>query len=211
MSPSLTSSPSPNLQPDQWDNSHRDYLLSVAIARLRNRALAEDLVQDTFLAAWKARSSFQGKSAERTWLTRILMNKIADHYRRMARRPSVNLSQFDGDQTDEEILDNLHLASEGADARDPAPSLAAEHSEFLDHLERALDRIPSQSAEAFRMREIQGLSTDDIVQRLDITPNHLWVLIHRAKKSLRRELESLWSASDTAIVAVNPAQLRKVS
>jgi RNA polymerase sigma-70 factor (ECF subfamily) len=192
-----TMQPPTTLQPSQWLANHREYLTNVALGKVRNPTAAEDLVQETFLAAWKARNHFEGKSSERTWLTRILLNTIADSYRSASRKPSIAISQLSGvDQSDADLLDALYLARPGEARNHGAePAAAAERAEFLDLLEKCLDKVPEQAANAFRMRELHGLSTTDIAKRLNITPNHLWVLIHRAKRSLRTQLEALWESA----------------
>ncbi len=62
-----SSAPSHQLDPSSWDSRHRDYLLHYALGKVRNHSIAEDLVQETFLAAWKAREKFEGRASERTW------------------------------------------------------------------------------------------------------------------------------------------------
>ena len=71
--------------PDTWLDQHGDSLYRFALVRVRETALAEDLVQETLLAAWRAKDSFAGGSAERTWLIAILKNKLIDHFRRSNR------------------------------------------------------------------------------------------------------------------------------
>jgi len=185
------------LNPSDWHSNHREYLLNVALGKVRNSTAAEDLVQETFLAAWKARHHFEGKSSERTWMTRILLNKIADSYRSANRKPSIAISQLSGpEQSDADLFDALYQSRPGeARTNDAEPAAAAERAEFLTLLEQCLDNVPEQAANAFRMRELQGLSTSDIADLLNITPNHLWVLIHRAKRSLRAQLEGLWESA----------------
>jgi RNA polymerase sigma-70 factor (ECF subfamily) len=63
--------------PDDWVEAHGDYLFNFAIGQLRDASVAEDLVQETFLAAFKARDRFSAKSSERTWLVGILRHKFA--------------------------------------------------------------------------------------------------------------------------------------
>ena len=94
-----------NLDPSEWVGQYGDYLFRYAMLRLRDRPAAEDLVQETFLAALKARGSFSGNSSESTWLVGILKHKIADHFRRQSReaplgdgdlRDPLDSSPFDG-------------------------------------------------------------------------------------------------------------------
>lgn len=67
------------LDPSKWVDSYSDYLYNFAYYRVNDQELAEDLVQDTFLSALKARDSYKGEAAEKTWLVSILKNKIIDH------------------------------------------------------------------------------------------------------------------------------------
>ncbi|NOY23070.1 MAG: RNA polymerase sigma factor [Acidobacteria bacterium] len=76
---------SPHFDPKQWVEKHGDYLYRFALLRVHNPQIAEDMVQETFLAALKSNANFEGRSSERTWLTGILKNKIIDHYRKNVR------------------------------------------------------------------------------------------------------------------------------
>ena len=191
-----------SLDPTKWFENHRDYLLNFAISRVRNHSIAEDVVQETFLSAWKARSNYQGKAAERTWLTRILLNKISDFYRSASRKPTLFTSQLEVDSSDAETLDALNFAQNGDQGKaHEQPVRAVENAEFVDLVEECLQKLPPQTATAFRLRELQGLSTEDIAAKLGVTPNHLWVLIHRAKKALRKQLTVIWGTPATPLCA----------
>jgi RNA polymerase sigma-70 factor (ECF subfamily) len=69
------------LDPEVWVDRHGDYLYRFALARIKDPSVAEDLVQETFLAALGARKNFESRSAVRTWLTAILKHKIVDYFR----------------------------------------------------------------------------------------------------------------------------------
>src|SRR5215218_10549615 len=71
--------------PRAWLADHGDYLYRYALAAARDREAAEDLVQETLLAAWRARAEFAGRASERTWLTAILKRKAVDWLRRRVR------------------------------------------------------------------------------------------------------------------------------
>jgi RNA polymerase sigma-70 factor (ECF subfamily) len=92
--------------PERWLDDHGDALLGYACARVRDRDAAEDLVQETLLAAWRARASFAGKSSERTWLIGILKHKLADHWRRLAREPR-GAAALETDAADGALIDAL--------------------------------------------------------------------------------------------------------
>jgi len=75
----------PESTASDWLSAHGDYLFNFAVGQVRDAGVAEDIVQDTFLAALKSHDRFRGKSSERTWLTGILRHKIYDHLRRVCR------------------------------------------------------------------------------------------------------------------------------
>ncbi len=70
------------LNPEIWLSNYGDYLFSVAMLKTNNREVAEDLIQESFLSAYKSRDLFRGDSSEKTWLISILNNKIIDYYRK---------------------------------------------------------------------------------------------------------------------------------
>src|SRR6516225_8271672 len=91
-----------------WLSAHGDYLFNLAIGQVRDPLVAEDLVQETFLAAVKARERFSGRSSDRTWLVGILRHKIYDHLRRICReRPMRTDSTVD--RADQEAWDDSVL------------------------------------------------------------------------------------------------------
>ncbi|MCB1203318.1 MAG: sigma-70 family RNA polymerase sigma factor [Verrucomicrobiae bacterium] len=184
-----------SLNPDLWNISHRDYLLRFALQRVKDYGTAEDLVQDTFLSAWHAKDKFRGDCTERTWLTGILRNKIIDFYRRRARRPSV--LAIDLTPVDEDGEASLSWIERQPDSSfRHLPGAEVERTEFLGDLEKALSRLPDKMGKAFRMREIQGCSTEEITRELNISKANLWVLIHRAKQALGESLAEPWGGSD---------------
>ena len=71
--------------PQGWLDLHGDYLYRFALLRTREASIAEEMVQETFLAALQARGRFAGQSTERSWLVGILKHKIVDHFRKVAR------------------------------------------------------------------------------------------------------------------------------
>ena len=75
--------------PETWVDQYGDYLFRYALTRLQDSAAAEDLVQETFLAALNARENFEGRSSVTTWLTGILKHKLIDHLRKESREQSV--------------------------------------------------------------------------------------------------------------------------
>jgi len=177
--------------PSSWVDRYGDYLFRYAMLRLRDRFAAEDLVQETFLAALRSRSSFSGGSTEATWLVGILKHKIADHFRRQSREVSLP----DGDPTSKPEDDPFNVA--GRWATGPTdwggnPADLFRQKEFLDHFMECLSRLSPNHANAFTLREIEGADSDEICKILNVSETNLWVILHRARMNLRRCLESRW-------------------
>ena len=172
---------------------HRRYLLRVAHLQLRDPDLAEDVVQETLLAALSARAGFTGKSSVKTWLTGILKHKIVDAIRQKQRQPIIQAS-FD-DETDLDDFDPLFKDNGGwvappADWGDPENALA--RNQFFDIMEICLEKLPPNTARVFVMREVMELESDEICKELTITANNLWVILYRARMALRQCLERNW-------------------
>ena len=182
---------STNSDPSEWVGRHGDYLFRCAMLRLRDRSAAEDLVQETFLAALKDRGSFSGNSAESTWLVGILKHKIADHFRRQAREAPLADADL-RDPPDPSSFDSSgHWASGPTDWGGNPADLYRE-KKFLDPLTTCLSGLPPNHANAFTLREIEGADTGEICKVLNVTETNLWVILHRARMQLRRCLEIQW-------------------
>ncbi|MDF1849421.1 MAG: sigma-70 family RNA polymerase sigma factor [Verrucomicrobiales bacterium] len=179
------------INPENWNIAYRDYLVRFALQRVSDYGSAEDLVQETFLSAWNAKERFRGDCTERTWLTGILRNKIIDLYRKTGRRPSVLATDLEFRSSDSE--ETVSWMDQQADPkRTNQPEAETEKQEFLHDLENAVTNLPSKMGKAFSMRELQGLSTEEITEELNISKANLWVLIHRAKQNLSNELSAEW-------------------
>jgi RNA polymerase sigma-70 factor (ECF subfamily) len=184
------------LNPDLWNVEHRDALLRFALQRVKDYGAAEDLVQETFLSAWHGRHHFRGGCSERTWLTGILRNKVIDHYRRRARRPAVLATDLESSESEGSgVLSWIDRQPDPEDRH--RPGAATERQEFMTDLECAIDRLPAKMGVAFRMRELQGRSTEEITRELKISKANLWVLIHRAKQTLGESLADQWADLDS--------------
>ena len=171
----------------------RSYLMRVARLQLRDTALAEDVVQDTLTAALTAKDGFTGKSSVKTWLTGILKHKIVDAIRRKQREP-VAVSTLD-DEAELEDFEGLFKQSGAwhappADWGDPEQSLSRQ--QFFDVMQFCLDKLPPNTARVFMMREVMELTSEEICKELTITANNLWVILYRARMSLRECLQTNW-------------------
>ena len=166
---------------------YREVLMRFALSRVSEPATAEDLVQESMLAALKSQGNFEGRSSLQTWLTGILRHKILDYYRRNSRENRI----FDRSMTPA-WSESLGDESEGPVADLAQQARALSHEEFRDLLQQGLASLPERTAAAFMMREVEQLDSDTICERLKITRSNLWVMIHRAKKHLQQYLCERW-------------------
>ncbi len=176
--------------PAQWADEHGDALLRFALARVGQRELAEDLVQESLLAAWRARDSYDGRAGFRTWLIGILRRKISDVYRRTSREPPTT-THSSPDM--ENVLFDVRGKWLAAPRKWPQrPDRIAEDSEFWRVLAACIADLPTHLAEAFEFREISLTPVSVICDSMGITPKNLSVRLHRARLLLRRCLEKNW-------------------
>ena len=177
--------------PSIWVDQYGDYLYGYAFSRIQDPALAEDLVQETFVAALKSHERFEGHSSERTWLTSILRHKVVDHLRKASREQPMENLDVSAASMDE------HFDEKGKWKAGPAkwktnPTELLEQKDFLRVLSHCLSGLSGNLAKVFRLREMDGLSTDEICKVLNITATNCWVILHRARMGMRKCLEVNW-------------------
>jgi RNA polymerase sigma-70 factor (ECF subfamily) len=179
------------LNPERWIDEHADFLYRYALTRVRDHSLAEDMVQETFLAAIKSAARFKEGLSERAWLVGILKHKVVDHIRKAVRETVV-------DQTEVLELEKSKLFQwSGIPTMRPEkwhinPRRAFEQKEFLAVFQQCLMTLKPREHTAFTLRELEDQDTDTICKELGITPNHLWVMLHRARNALKTCLETKW-------------------
>ncbi len=172
-----------------WLTEHGDYLFNLAVGQVRNACIAEDLVQETFLAAIKAHDRFSGRSSARTWLVGILRHKIFDHLRRVCRERPTRADYGDTDGArDQEPWDDSVLWVHEVAAESLQPSRRMELAEFRQELEVALGKLPPRIAQVFQLYEVEERPNREVCDRLNISESNLWVMLHRARKQLREDL-----------------------
>jgi RNA polymerase sigma-70 factor, ECF subfamily len=180
--------------PSTWVDQHGNYLFRYALMRLRDRALAEEAVQETLLAALQAKDKFSGHSSEKTWFVGILKHKIIDHFRKQRREVPLEDSDLLPAEREESFRTTGewvgHWTEEAAPTEWGAnPIQVLEKREFWDALEQALSTLPPRLAQVFILREMDEMKSDEICKLLGITESNLWVMLHRSRLQLRRTLE----------------------
>jgi RNA polymerase sigma-70 factor (ECF subfamily) len=187
--------------PERWVDEHGDYLFKFALMRLRDAARAEDAVQETFLAALKGGKSFGGRSAEKSWLTGILKNKIYDHFRKAGRETSfTDLDFYADEENDRFVADGVGQGGwihEFGPQAWPNPGENLDNELFWKTYRDCAAKLPKKVATVFNLREVDGLDSQEVCAMLNISESNLWVMLHRARMALRRCLETNWFTKQT--------------
>jgi RNA polymerase sigma-70 factor (TIGR02943 family) len=181
--------------PANWVGNYADYLFRYAITRLSDQEQCRDLVQETFLAGLEKLDNFKGGSAEKTWLTAILKNKIIDIYRKKSSGLSRAMEAEDQDYEQQEFFDPVdghwnvaHRPAEfGIEQQDPLVS-----KEFQQILQQCMQKLPALWFAVFSMKHMDDEATEFICTELKVSPSNFWVIIHRAKVSLRSCIQKNW-------------------
>jgi len=166
---------------------HQASLLRLARTYVSSTAVAEEVAQDTWLAVLRGLDGFQGRSTFRTWLTHILVNRARSTGVREHRTvavgdagPAVDAARFDASGA---WMSPPQHWVEDSDDRLAAQALAAPISS-------ALDRLPQRQREVVLLRDVDGLSGQEVCEALDITDANQRVLLHRGRSQLRRAIEA---------------------
>jgi RNA polymerase sigma-70 factor (ECF subfamily) len=192
-----TTSSNVSIDPADWVDEHGDYLFRYAMMRLRNEEIAEDLVQETLLAAFQSMQNYAGTSKERTWLTSILKHKIYDYFRKKSREQTVLESDLDLSGTDVFFVREDEWNGHWNDKFAPiewkmSPEELLEQNEFYEIIQNCIFKLPQKIASVFTLSEIEGLTCQEICDVLSLSSNNYWVIMHRARLGLRRCVELNW-------------------
>ena len=171
---------------NKWIKEYSGIFFNYIYKRVPDKTVTKDILQETFIAAWKNSSSFKKQATEKTWLFSILKNKLVDHYRRQA-RSIINLPYSDPffDKADHWTENAAPNQWENADS-------SLNKKEFYMVLDRCKTKLSGIQQLTFTMKYIDEHETDFICKVLQITPSNYWVIIHRCKLQLRECLEKNW-------------------
>ena len=164
---------------------HSPGVYRVALRLTGNSAEAEDVVQETFLSAFKAIDKFEGRSGLATWLYRIAHNAALMRLRR------VQLPQVSVD--DEEVFGEGMIVPSQMHDWCCLPERDFESSEAQAELERAIHDLPEKLRVVFVMRELEGFSTEETAEALDVSIDVVKVRLHRARLQLRERLSTYFT------------------
>lgn len=183
--------------PAGWLEAHGDCLYRYAMFRLRDPTAAEDVVRETLLTTQQSVPTSKDNSSERARLIGVLRTKILDHLRRIDRpreEPTIGIkiTAYDPFKSSGEWIG--HWREDMAPTQWQIDSISEQkRNELWESLDRCLSELPSDMSLAFTLREIDGLSSEEVCEALNISRSDLWLLLHRARMRLRNSLEAKWS------------------
>lgn len=187
----LTATPAND--PSCWVDEHGDVLYRYALERVRKSEIAQDLVQETFLAAVRTHDRFRGGSTVRSWLCGILKHKICDFYRKRGRETSFTDLEFLSDECAEKFVpEGYWVHMNGPKEWKPEADEVMHRDEFWTTMRHCLGKLPERVAAVFMMREMDEVESKEICATLLISESNLWVMLHRARMALRECLATNW-------------------
>ena len=154
---------------------HQKSVYNIALRTVGNAEDAADITQDALIKAYSSLSSFRGDSKFSVWLYRITVNLCRDLLRSRSRRPTVSLTVED-DAGEDTVLDTADPA--------PTPEEQLERRETREAVRRGLDSLPPDHREILLLREVRGMSYDEIAEALSIETGTVKSRIFRARKKL---------------------------
>lgn len=176
--------------PDQWLPLYGDILYRFGLARVRDSEVAEDLVQETLLAALKAKINYSGQSTEQTWLIGILKHKVIDHFRKVSRD---QVQEYNDSVNNEDDYFDLQGKWQVDFSRWSKPDESMEQEQFVATLEDCISRLPTKMGQLFILHEFDKVNNEEICELMSIsTLNNLWVMLSRARVQLRHCLDINW-------------------
>ncbi len=181
-----------NLNPEKWVDNHGDYLYNYAWVRTGSKETAEDLVQETLIAAWKGKTGFRGESTEQTWLTAILKRKIIDHYRKKSSARESSFTSFSKPFQGEEGMEGHWITDRAPQEWNKSADAPLNQAEFEKIMEFCLSLLPDKWKSVFVLKVMEELETDNICKEIGCTASNLWVILHRARLKLRECIEKKW-------------------
>jgi RNA polymerase sigma factor (sigma-70 family) len=175
---------------ESWVELYSDALFSWAISKTKSKEVAEDLIQDTFIAALKSFETFENRSQPKTWLISILNNKIIDHFRKERKRFILYSEQNFFEQAELKILDRGDWVT-----YESVPDFELEkdliwNEQFENVVLNCINELPEKWHLALTYKYFSSKRADEICQELEISNANYWQIIHRSKLLLKKRVEA---------------------
>ena len=173
----------------QWSNA----MLRLALVYVRDRAAAEEVVQDSWIAVLDGIGRFEGRSSLKTWVFRIVANRAKTAALRERRSVPFSALGDSGEDTagPERFLppDDAWAGHWAALPRPPAPEERLLAGEARERLRQAIEELPPSQQAVLSLRDVEGWSAEEVCNVLELSETNQRVLLHRARSKVRRALE----------------------
>ena len=184
---------------DELVNQQHGTLIRMAMGYVADREVAEEVVQDTWMAVIGSLNRFEGRSSLRTWVCGILIHKAKDRGVREKRHST--FSAFESyDDDNEEAVDPSRFQQSGEwaghwvfppqpwDDQTPEKLLASQQA--VNAMQRAIETLPATLKEVLILRDVEGVDAKEVCELLKITETNLYVRLHRARERVRAAVEA---------------------
>ena len=163
--------------------SSQGLVYNTALGIVQNPEDAEDVTQEVFVQLYESIKSFKGESKLSTWLYRITVSKAMDHLRKKKRKKRFAYVQSLFGTNEELVHDPPDFVH---------PGVTLDNKEKAKELFKAIDQLPAKQKIAFTLNRIEGLSYQEISEIMKLTVASVESLLHRARKNLRKNLETYY-------------------
>jgi RNA polymerase sigma-70 factor (ECF subfamily) len=174
-------------------------MVSLAVVYVRSRPIAEEVAQDTWIAVLNGIDRFEGRSSLKTWIYRILINRAMTRGKRENRCLAFSSVWEQAGRSSEAAVDPARFisasgASSGAWAAAPRPWEDQPEQRLLcgevrERLDEAIAQLPDSQRTVITLRDVEGWSSSEVCNTLDISETNQRVLLHRARAKVRRAME----------------------
>ena len=184
---------------DELVNQHHGTLIRMAMGYVADREVAEEVVQDTWMAVIESLDRFEGRSSLRTWVCGILIHKAKD--RGVREKRHTTFSAFESyDDDNDEAVDPSRFQQTGKwaghwafppqpwDEQTPEKLLASQQA--VNAMQRAIEALPATLKEVLILRDVEGVDAKEVCELLKITETNLYVRLHRARERVRAAVET---------------------
>lgn len=184
---------------DELVNQHHGMLIRMAMGYVADREVAEEVVQDTWMAVIESLDRFEGRSSLRTWIFGILIHKAKDRGVREKRHTTFSAFESYDDDNDEAVDPSRfqqsgqwagHWAFPPQPWDDQTPEKLLASQQAVAAMQQAIEALPTTLKEVLILRDVEGVEANEVCALLKITENNLYVRLHRARERVRQAVET---------------------
>jgi RNA polymerase sigma-70 factor (ECF subfamily) len=184
---------------DELVNQHHSTLIRMAMGFVADREVAEEVVQDTWMAVIESLNRFEGRSSLRTWICGILIHKAKDRGVREKRHTTFSAFESYDDDNDEAVDPSRfqqtgewagHWAFPPQPWDDQTPEKLLASQQAVNAMQRAIETLPATLKEVLILRDVEGVEAKEVCEMLKITETNLYVRLHRARERVRAAVET---------------------